>query len=167
MTSEARMSVCARHAPASWGWLSPPLEGRNPAHRKRGGHEPGIPRQVTACRISSEAISKAALTHGQQTADITFDDVRGPKTREFSGFGQVLRRVCAPLTCGRIGKGATGVGIMRRIFDECVHHLMNRRMFGRYMGRMKRLQFRVAGRATKIENRRYRYLGSALGMDDG
>ena len=74
---------------------------------------PGFPGPVTACRISSEAISKTALIYGQQTADITLDDVRVPKTREISGFGQVLRRARAPETFGRIGMGATGVGIVR------------------------------------------------------
>lgn len=79
---------------------------------------PGFPDPVTACIIPSEAVSTAALIYSRQKADITFDDVRVPKTRVVSGFGQVPRRAFATLTYGRIGIGATGAGIAWRIFDE-------------------------------------------------
>ena len=105
--------------------------------------------------------------HGQLTADVTFDDVRVPRTHVISGLGQGLRRALATLTYGRIGIGATGVGMAQRIFDECTHHLMRRRMFGQYMGQMQHWQFRMAERATQIENGRNLYLKAALRMDEG
>ncbi|MXY33494.1 MAG: acyl-CoA dehydrogenase [Boseongicola sp. SB0664_bin_43] len=105
--------------------------------------------------------------HGQLTADITFDEVRVPKTHVISGLGQGLRRALATLTYGRIGIGATGVGMAQRIFDECTRHLMHRKMFGQYMGQMQHWQFRMAERATQIENGRNLYLKAALKMDEG
>ena len=105
--------------------------------------------------------------HGQLTADMTFENVRVPKSHIISGVGQGLRRALATLTYGRIGIGATGVGMAQRIFDECAQHLMRRKMFGRYMGQMQHWQFRMAERATQIENGRNLYLKAALKMDEG
>ncbi len=105
--------------------------------------------------------------HGQLTADITFDRVRVPRANVISGLGQGLRRALATLTYGRIGIGATGVGMAQRVFDDCVRHLMTRKMFGQYMGQMQHWQFRMAERATQIENGRNLYLKAALKMDEG
>lgn len=105
--------------------------------------------------------------HAQLTADISFDNVRVPKSNIISGMGQGLRRALATLTYGRIGIGATGVGMAQRVFDECARHLMTRKMFGQYMGQMQHWQFRMAERATQIENGRNLYLKAALKMDEG
>ena len=105
--------------------------------------------------------------HGQLTADISFDRVRVPMANVICGLGQGLRRALATLTYGRIGIGATGVGMAQRIFDECASHLMTRRAFGQYLGQMQHWQFRMAERATQIENGRNLYLKAALRMDEG
>ena len=105
--------------------------------------------------------------HGQLTADITFDRVRVPRANVISGMGNGLRRALASLTYGRIGIGATGVGMAQRIFDECAAHLMTRKVFGRHLGQMQHWQFRMAERATQIENGRNLYLKAALKMDEG
>ena len=105
--------------------------------------------------------------HGQLTADVVFERVRVPKGNVISGMGQGLRRALATLTYGRIGIGATGVGMAQRVFDECSRHLMNRMMFGQFMGQMQHWQFRMAERATQIENGRNLYLKAALKMDEG
>ncbi len=105
--------------------------------------------------------------HGQLTADILLDHVRVPRANVISGMKQGLRRALATLTYGRIGIGATGVGMAQRIFDECAGHLMTRRAFGQYLGQMQHWQFRMAERATEIENGRNLYLKAALRMDEG
>lgn len=117
--------------------------------------------------VTVGAPDKKLGNHAQLTADITFDRVRVPKARIISGMGQGLRRALATLTYGRIGIGATGVGMAQRILDECARHLMTRKMFGQYMGQMQHWQFRVAERATQIENGRNLYLKAALKMDEG
>lgn len=105
--------------------------------------------------------------HGQLTADIVFDGVRVPRSNIIAGMGNGLRRALATLTYGRIGIGATGVGMAQRIFDECTAQLMTRKAFGKYLGQMQHWQFRMAERATQIENGRNLYLKAALRMDEG
>jgi alkylation response protein AidB-like acyl-CoA dehydrogenase len=72
-----------------------------------------------------------------------------------------------PLTYGRIGIAAAGVGMAQRAFDLMVEHLSNRRAFGRVIGANQHWQFLLADRATEIENARNLYLKAALRLDDG
>lgn len=122
---------------------------------------------LDASGVMVGAPDKKLGNHAQLTADIIFDHVRVPRSNIISGTGQGLRRALATLTYGRIGIAATGVGMAQRVFDECTHHLMTRKMFGQYMGQMQHWQFRMAHRATQIENGRNLYLKAALKMDEG
>lgn len=117
--------------------------------------------------VTVGAPDKKLGNHAQLTADIIFDQVRVPKANIISGLGNGLRRALATLTYGRIGIGATGVGMAQRIFDECTAHLTTRKAFGQYLGQMQHWQFRMAERATQIENGRNLYLKAALKMDEG
>ena len=53
------------------------------------------------------------------------------------------------------------------LFDECAGHLMIRRAFGQHPGQMQHWQFRMAERATEIENGPSLYLEAELRMDEG
>ena len=53
------------------------------------------------------------------------------------------------------------------MFDQCVHRLKSRRVFGKALAQFQHWQFRMAERATEIENARNLYMKAALRMDAG
>jgi alkylation response protein AidB-like acyl-CoA dehydrogenase len=105
--------------------------------------------------------------HGQLTADILFDRVRVPLGNVIGNRGEGLKIALQVLTYGRIGIAATGVGMAQAVFDHSVERLKTRRAFGKAMAEFQHWQFRLAERATEIENARNLYLKAALRMDSG
>lgn len=105
--------------------------------------------------------------HGQLTADILFDRVKMPLGNVVGRRGDGLKIALQVLTYGRIGIAASGVGMAQSVFDHCVARLSSRRAFGKVLGQFQHWQFRMAERATEIENARNLYLKAALRMDSG
>jgi alkylation response protein AidB-like acyl-CoA dehydrogenase len=105
--------------------------------------------------------------HGQLTADIHFDRVDVPVSHIVGQRGHGLRVALQTLTYGRIGIAASGVGMAQAVFDESVKRMKSRVAFGRRLGEYQYWQFKMAERATEIENARNLYLKAALRMDAG
>ncbi len=105
--------------------------------------------------------------HGQLTADIYFDNVRVPAENVIGAPGSGLKIALQTLTYGRIGIAASGVGMAQALFDHSVQRLNTRRAFGKAVAQFQHWQFKVAERATEIENARNLYLKAALRMDAG
>lgn len=105
--------------------------------------------------------------HGQLTADIYFDNVEVDLSRVVGEPGGGLKVALQTLTYGRIGIAASGVGMAQAVFDHCTERLKTRRAFGKALGQFQHWQFRMAERATEIENARTLYLKAALRMDAG
>jgi butyryl-CoA dehydrogenase len=105
--------------------------------------------------------------HGQLTADLYFDRVRVPMQNVLGAPGQGLRISLQSLTYGRIGIAASGVGMAQALFDHCAERLKTRRAFGKAIAQFQHWQFKMAGRATEIENARNLYLKAALRLDSG
>lgn len=104
---------------------------------------------------------------GQLTADVHLDNVLVPLTRRIGEPRKGLHVALSTLTYGRIGIAATGVGMAQAAFDHSVAHLTNRQAFGRKLAAFQHWQFRMAERATQIENARNLYIKAALRMDRG
>ena len=105
--------------------------------------------------------------HGQLTADIYFDNVKVPFSNVVGEPGQGLKIALQTLTYGRIGIAATGAGMAQSLFDICADRLKNRRAFGKAIAQFQHWQFKIAERATEIENARNLYLKAALRLDAG
>lgn len=105
--------------------------------------------------------------HGQLTADIYLDNVFVPERNLLGTSGSGLRVALQTLTYGRIGIAAAGVGMAQSLFDHAADRLRTRRMFGTTLAGMQHWQFRMAERATEIENARNLYLKAALRKDSG
>jgi alkylation response protein AidB-like acyl-CoA dehydrogenase len=105
--------------------------------------------------------------HGQLTADIWFDNVQVPASNVVGAPGGGLKIALQTLTYGRIGIAASGVGMAQALFDHSVARLKSRRAFGKAVAQFQHWQFRLAERATEIENARNLYLKAALRMDAG
>lgn len=105
--------------------------------------------------------------NGQLTADIHFDNVFVPECNLLGQAGGGLRVALQTLTYGRIGIAAAGVGMAQSLFDHVVDRMKTRRLFGKALAEMQHWQFRIAERATEIENARSLYLKAALRKDSG
>ncbi|ASY44134.1 acyl-CoA dehydrogenase [Sphingobium xenophagum] len=105
--------------------------------------------------------------NGQLTADIYFDNAFVPDQNLLGERGKGLRVALQTLTYGRIGIAAAGTGLAQSLFDHCVERLENRKAFGKALGQFQHWQFRMAERATGIENARNLYLKAALRKDSG
>lgn len=105
--------------------------------------------------------------HGQLTADIYFDNVEVPLTNVVGAVGGGLKIALQTLTYGRIGIAASGVGMAQAIFDHSTDRLKTRKAFGKSIAQFQHWQFKLAERATEIENARNLYLKAALRMDSG
>jgi alkylation response protein AidB-like acyl-CoA dehydrogenase len=104
---------------------------------------------------------------GQLTSDIYFDQVEVPADHLIGEEGRGLHIALGTLTYGRIGIGASGVGMAQSAFDECVAYMKQREAFGKKIGQFQYWQFRLAERAIQIENARNLYAKAALRKDQG
>jgi len=113
------------------------------------------------------APDKKMGNHGQLTADIYFEKVRVPAHNVVGEPGQGLKIALQTLTYGRIGIAASGVGMAQALFDHSAQRLKTRQAFGKSIAQFQHWQFKMAERATEIENARNLYFKAALRMDDG
>ncbi|GAB3628346.1 acyl-CoA dehydrogenase domain-containing protein [Pandoraea terrae] len=117
--------------------------------------------------VTVGAPDKKLGNHGQLTADIHFDNVEVPVSNAVGELGGGLRIALQTLTYGRTGIAASGVGMAQSIFDHSVERLKTRRAFGKAVAQFQHWQFKMAERATEIENARNLYVKAALRMDAG
>jgi alkylation response protein AidB-like acyl-CoA dehydrogenase len=104
---------------------------------------------------------------GQLTSDIWMDSVEVPEENLIGEIGRGLHIALGTLTYGRIGIGASGVGMAQAAFDEAVDYMKKREVFAKKIAQFQYWQFRMAERAVQIENARNLYSKAALRMDQG
>jgi alkylation response protein AidB-like acyl-CoA dehydrogenase len=117
------------------------------------------------CRVGDP--DKKMGNRGQLTSDIYFDDVEVPVENLIGEEGKGLHIALGTLTYGRVGIGASGVGMAQSAFDESVEYVKTREAFGKKIAQFQYWQFRLAERAIQIENARNLYSKAALRMDQG
>jgi len=104
---------------------------------------------------------------GQLTSDIYFENVEVPEENLIQNMGNGLHTALGTLTYGRVGIGASGVGMAQSAFDEAVAYMKQRTAFGKKIAQYQYWQFKMAERAIEIENARNLYSKAALRMDQG
>ncbi|MBN2187420.1 MAG: acyl-CoA dehydrogenase family protein [Dehalococcoidia bacterium] len=117
------------------------------------------------CRVGEP--DKKMGNKGQLTADIYFDSVEVPAENLILEEGRGLHIALGTLTYGRVGIGASGVGMAQSAFDESIEYMKKREAFARKIAQFQYWQFRIAERAIQIENARNLYSKAALRMDQG
>jgi len=117
------------------------------------------------CRVGEP--DKKTGNRGQLTSDIYFTNVEVPAENLIGEEGSGLHIALGTLTYGRVGIGASGVGMAQSAFDESVEYLKNREAFGKKLAQFQYWQFRLAERAIQIENARNLCSKAALRMDRG
>ncbi len=78
-----------------------------------------------------------------------------------------MKAALSALSCGRICVGAAAVGMAQAAFDFALARLRERKAFGKRLGEYQHGQFRMAQRATEIENARNLVVRAALCADGG
>lgn len=139
---------------------------------------------VTLCRTGEDELSLIVVdtgvegvqigapdrklgNRGQLTADVVYEGARAPGSNVIGEPGRGLRHALQTLTYGRVGIAASGVGLAQAAFDHAVAHLRHRRAFGQRLAQFQHWQFRMAERATELENARNLYAKAALRLDGG
>lgn len=149
-------------------WISnSPVAGFVVVLCREGGRMTELVIDLDADGVRVGAPDKKIGNHGQLTADIYFDNVFVPEQNLLGLPGGGLKVALQTLTYGRIGIAAAGVGMAQSLFDHCVDRMKTRRLFGKSIAEMQHWQFRMAERATEIENARNLYLKAALRKDAG
>lgn len=121
-------------------------------------HAPG-------CRVGDPDIKIG--NKGQLTSDIYLENVEVPTENLVGEEGKGLKVALGTLTYGRVGIGASGVGMAQSVFDECVAYMKKRTAFSKKLAQFQHWQFQMAERAIEIENARNLYTKAALRMDSG
>lgn len=104
---------------------------------------------------------------GQLTADIILKDVEVPGENLVHEIGKGLRVALGSLTYGRIGIGATGVGMAQAALDESVDYMKRREAFGKKIAQFQYWQMRIAELVTEVENARSLCYKAAYRRDQG
>lgn len=117
------------------------------------------------CRVGDP--DKKLGNKGQLTSDIYFEDVEVPEENLIQEAGKGLHVALGTLTYGRVGIGASGVGMAQSAFDEAIAYMKERTAFGKKIAQYQYWQFKMADRAVEIENARNLYSKAALRMDQG
>jgi alkylation response protein AidB-like acyl-CoA dehydrogenase len=103
--------------------------------------------------------------HAQLTADVVFEGAAVPHEAVIGSPGKGLRVALGALALGRMGIGAVGTGMAQSAFDHAVHHMEERKVFGRKLAQYQHWQFTFADHAIAIENARSLYQKAALRYD--
>lgn len=110
---------------------------------------------------------KKTGNRGQLTADIDLDNVEVPEENLVGQVGKGLRVALGALTYGRIGIGATGVGMAQAALDEAVDYMKRREAFGKKLAQFQYWQMCLAELLTKVENARSLCYKAAYRRDQG
>jgi alkylation response protein AidB-like acyl-CoA dehydrogenase len=89
--------------------------------------------------------------NGSSTAELSFEDARVPATQLLGEEGGGLKIALANLNGGRIGIGAQALGIARAAFEHATAYATERVQFGKPIGSLQAIQFKLADMATLVE----------------
>jgi alkylation response protein AidB-like acyl-CoA dehydrogenase len=117
--------------------------------------------------VSVGVPDKKTGNRGQLTADIILDEVGVPAEDLVGKVGAGLRVMLGALTYGRMGIGATGVGMAQAALDEAVEYLKTREAFGKKIAQFQYWQIRMAEMFTQVENARSLCYKAAFRRDQG
>lgn len=89
--------------------------------------------------------------HGSSSVALQFDDVKIPVANRLGEEGQGFKIAMANLNNGRIGIAAQALGIAEGAFDHARKYAKERVQFGKPIGAMQAVGFKLADMATDVE----------------
>lgn len=99
---------------------------------------------VEVTRVASDVLPGAGV------AEVTFRDVRLSEKDVLGSVGKGFRVVMAGLSEARLFVGAAVLGACIRAFNDTVSRVVERRAFGRSVGKFPSVQSRIAGMLSEI-----------------
>jgi acyl-CoA dehydrogenase len=85
------------------------------------------------------------------TTEIIFEDCRVPVANRLGEEGQGFKIAMMTLDGGRNGIAAQAVGIAQGALDAALEYAKGRKQFGKPIGKLQAIQFKLADMATQIE----------------
>ena len=104
---------------------------------------------------------------GSNTVELYFKSCRVPKASVLGGVGEGFKIAMMTLDGGRIGIAAQAVGIAQAAMDEAVKYAQQRKAFGRPIGELEGIQFKIADMAMEIQASRLLTYLAAAAKDSG
>jgi alkylation response protein AidB-like acyl-CoA dehydrogenase len=95
-------------------------------------------------------LAKVGL-HSQDTAELSFTDVRVPRANRFGDEGAGFLQLVANLPQERLSIAVAGLAAARAAFDQTVAYVRERRAFGTSIGTFQNTRFVLAEIATEID----------------
>ncbi|HEY3632465.1 MAG TPA: acyl-CoA dehydrogenase family protein [Jatrophihabitantaceae bacterium] len=89
--------------------------------------------------------------HSQDTAELSFTDVRVPVANRFGDEGQGFYQLVANLPQERMSIAIAGISAARAAFDQTVAYVRERKAFGTSIGSLQNTRFVLAEIATEID----------------
>jgi alkylation response protein AidB-like acyl-CoA dehydrogenase len=89
--------------------------------------------------------------HGSNTTPLSFADCRIPKENLLGKEGEGFKIAMSNLNTGRIGIAAQSLGICQGALDAATAYAKERKQFGKPIGEMQGIAFKLAEMATKFE----------------
>ncbi len=88
---------------------------------------------------------------GSHTAELVFDNCRIPKENQLGELGMGFIGAMNILDRGRTAIGAMSVGIARGAFEDALEYAIQRKQFGKPIGKNQAIQWLLADMATEID----------------
>ncbi len=88
---------------------------------------------------------------GSNTCELIFDDAQVPAANLLGREGQGYEIALSNLSGGRIGIGAQGLGIATAALEYAREYAKERHQFGKPIGKIQAIQFKLADMATQVE----------------
>ncbi|MDQ2805894.1 MAG: acyl-CoA dehydrogenase [Chloroflexota bacterium] len=104
---------------------------------------------------------------GSNTVELYFKGCRVPRANVLGGVGEGFKIAMMTLDGGRIGIAAQAVGIAQAAMDEAVKYAQQRKAFGRPIGELEGIQFKIADMAMEIQASRLLTYMAAAAKDSG
>lgn len=88
---------------------------------------------------------------GSNTCELIFDDAQVPVANRLGKEGQGYEIALSNLSGGRIGIGAQALGIATAALEYARDYAKERHQFGKPIGKIQAIQFKLADMATQVE----------------
>ena len=105
--------------------------------------------------------------HASDTAELVFEDVRVPHENLLGEEGKGFYHIMWELQGERLIGAAGSVSGAQRVFDKTLEYALERKAFGRPIGKFQAIRHKFAEMATKIETARQMTYNTAWRVQNG
>ncbi|MGA5760250.1 acyl-CoA dehydrogenase family protein [Nonomuraea bangladeshensis] len=116
-----------------------------------GGRHDGLTMFSVPAGVAGLTVRGIETMGGREVNDLYFTDCRLPEDAVVGEVGSAWRQLMSGLNLERMILAGLMLGTARRVFDDTVAYVRERRQFGRPVGSFQALRHRLADHATELE----------------